>query len=63
MEHKSHSAAPVRDRTMTREEADLAVAWAATKGWNPGLHDAACFHQADPEGYLIAEAHGHQSYG
>jgi GNAT superfamily N-acetyltransferase len=40
-------------RTMTRAEVDLAVGWAAAEGWNPGLHDAGCFHAADPDGFLI----------
>jgi len=40
-------------RTMTRAEVDLAVDWAAREGWNPGLHDAGCFHAADPEGFLV----------
>ncbi len=40
-------------RTATREEIDLAVEWAAKEGWNPGLHDAACYHLADPGGFLI----------
>ncbi len=40
-------------RTMSRQEVDIAVEWAAREGWNPGLHDAACFHAADPEGFLV----------
>ena len=40
-------------RTMTREELDIAVDWAAKEGWNPGLHDADCFHAADPAGFLV----------
>jgi ribosomal protein S18 acetylase RimI-like enzyme len=40
-------------RTMTREELDIAVDWAAAEGWNPGRHDADCFHAADPSGFLI----------
>jgi len=40
-------------RTATREEVDLAVEWAAQEGWNPGLHDAACYYAADPGGFLI----------
>lgn len=40
-------------RTMTRQDLDLAIGWAAAEGWNPGLHDAACFHAADPDGFLI----------
>jgi GNAT superfamily N-acetyltransferase len=40
-------------RTMTRAEIDSAVDWAAAEGWNPGLHDADCFHAADPEGFFV----------
>lgn len=40
-------------RTMTRDEVALAVEWAAREGWNPGLHDAASFHAADPQGFFI----------
>ncbi|MBI3708087.1 MAG: GNAT family N-acetyltransferase [Proteobacteria bacterium] len=40
-------------RPMTRPEVDIAVDWAAGEGWNPGLHDSACFHAADPAGFLI----------
>lgn len=41
-------------RSMTRQEVDIAVDWAEREGWNPGLHDAAVFHGADPDGFLIA---------
>ena len=40
-------------RTMTRDERALAVEWAAREGWNPGLHDAATFHAADPQGFFV----------
>ncbi len=40
-------------RTMTRPEFDTAIEWAAAEGWNPGLHDAATFHGADPDGFLV----------
>lgn len=40
-------------RTMTRDEVNIAVEWAALEGWNPGLHDADCFYAADPNGFLI----------
>ncbi|MCE9686639.1 GNAT family N-acetyltransferase [Shewanella sp. AS16] len=40
-------------RTMTREEVTLAIEWAAQEGWNPGLHDAACYYEADPDGFLM----------
>lgn len=42
-------------RTMTQDEIDIAVDWAASEGWNPGLNDAASFYAADPEGFLIGE--------
>lgn len=40
-------------RAMTRPELDFAVELAAREGWNPGLHDADCFHRADPGGFLV----------
>ena len=43
-----------RIRPMTVEEVDrIAIAWMRDAGWNPGLHDAATFHGADPEGFLV----------
>lgn len=43
---------------MGREDLDLAIEWAAAEGWNPGLDDAARFHAADPEGFLMARVNG-----
>jgi len=40
-------------RTMSRDELDLVVEWAALEGWNPGLHDAECFYAADSDAFLI----------
>ena len=40
-------------RPMTRAELDIAVDWAASEGWNPGLYDADSFYTADPEGFLV----------
>ena len=40
-------------RKMTRDEVDLAIDWAAFEGWNPGLHDADLFYEADPEGLFV----------
>lgn len=40
-------------RTMAPREVDIAVEWAAREGWNPGLHDAACYYAADPDGFLL----------
>ena len=45
-------------RTMRCDEVGLAVELAAREGWNPGLHDAAAFHAADPGGFLLAEHQG-----
>ena len=47
-----------RIRTMHGDEVELAIELAAREGWNPGLHDAHCFFEADPEGFLIAEVDG-----
>ena len=38
---------------MTQQEVATAIEWAAAEGWNPGLHDAACFYAADPNGFLV----------
>ncbi len=40
-------------RTMSREEIDLAIEWAAEEGWNPGLNDADCYFAADSKGFLV----------
>lgn len=45
-------------RTMRSDEVELAIELAAREGWNPGLHDARCFFEADPGGFLIAEVDG-----
>lgn len=45
-------------RRMTRPEVDWAIDWAAAEGWNPGLNDAECFYQADPQGFFIGELNG-----
>ena len=42
-----------RIRTMTRQEVDTALDWAAAEGWNPGLSDADCFYATDSRGFLI----------
>jgi Acetyltransferase (GNAT) domain/Acetyltransferase (GNAT) family len=38
---------------MTLADLELALDWAAAEGWNPGLDDAAAFHLADPDGFLM----------
>lgn len=39
-------------RTMTVEDFDLMLGWAAAEGWNPGRADASCFRSTDPGGFL-----------
>ena len=45
-------------RPMTRREFDLAISWAATEGWDPGLYDADCFYNTDPTGFLMGFLNG-----
>ena len=40
-------------RAVRRQELEFAIALAAAEGWNPGLHDADCFYNTDPDGFLI----------
>ncbi len=40
---------------MSRDEVTLAVDWARAEGWNPGLHDAECFYQTDPQGFFAGK--------
>ncbi|MCE1248532.1 MAG: GNAT family N-acetyltransferase [Firmicutes bacterium] len=39
---------------MTHKDLEMAIDWAAGEGWNPGLHDAECFYEADHNGFFIA---------
>jgi GNAT superfamily N-acetyltransferase len=45
-------------RTMTRSDVDIAIKWAETEGWNPGINDAECFYAADPLGFFMGELEG-----
>jgi GNAT superfamily N-acetyltransferase len=45
-------------RKMTEADLALTLEWTAAEGWNPGVHDARCFHAADPEGFLLGELDG-----
>lgn len=45
-------------RTLRGDEIQLVIDAAALEGWNPGLHDARCFHAADADGFLVAEHEG-----
>lgn len=38
---------------MTCDDVDLALAWAAREGWNPGIADAECFYAVHPAGFLL----------
>jgi hypothetical protein len=48
----------LRIRNMRPEEISIAVDWAASEGWNPGLADDACFASVDPQGFFIGELDG-----
>ena len=41
-------------RTATRADLETVLGWAEAEGWNPGVEDAARFHAADPEGFVVA---------
>jgi hypothetical protein len=43
---------------MTQADLAAVLGWARDEGWNPGLDDAAAFHAADPEGFLLLEHDG-----
>jgi ribosomal protein S18 acetylase RimI-like enzyme len=45
-------------RTMSASEVAMAVDWAATEGWNPGLHDPPCFREVDPDGFFVGVFRG-----
>ncbi|TMN39951.1 GNAT family N-acetyltransferase [Pseudoalteromonas sp. S2755] len=40
-------------KVMDLAELKVAAKWALQEGWNPGLSDAQCYYQADPNGFLI----------
>lgn len=39
-------------RSLSADEVQHVVDWAGDEGWNPGLHDAACFRISDPDGFF-----------
>jgi len=45
-------------RNMSEQELAMALEWAASEGWNPGLDDAKCFYAADPMGFFLGELEG-----
>ncbi len=40
-------------RRMNREDVELALGWAGNEGWNPGIYDAQCFYNTDPNGFFM----------
>ena len=45
---------PASVERMTRDDVVLALEWAASEGWNPGLRDADAFLAADPDGFFVS---------
>lgn len=45
-------------RILSLPELDELIEWAAAEGWNPGVHDAAAFREADAEGFIGAFVDG-----
>lgn len=43
---------------MNETEIQGVLEWAAREGWNPGVHDAACFFRTDPNGFFIGKLDG-----
>ncbi len=44
--------------TMTVDELETVLDWAADEGWNPGQADAEAFHAADPQGFFMTRIDG-----
>lgn len=40
-------------RNMTKDELEIAIRWAASEGWNPGLYDRDCFYCVDEKGFFM----------
>lgn len=47
-----------RVRPMTKDDLKIALSWAASEGWNPGIDDVNNFYIADSGGFLIGELNG-----
>lgn len=45
-------------RRMTKADLDVAISWAASEGWNPGLHDRDTFFNTDPRGFFMGFLNG-----
>lgn len=51
----SIEASNYRISVMSQNEISTAINWARDEGWNPGIHDAAAFYQADTTGFLAGK--------
>lgn len=49
------AAANYKISAMSGNELSTAIDWARSEGWNPGIHDADAFYQADPTGFLAGK--------
>lgn len=45
-------------KSINQHRMDMVIDWAATEGWNPGLHDAEAFYDTDPEGFFLGKLDG-----
>ena len=45
-------------RPMTKDDLKIALNWALSEGWNPGVDDVDNYYVADPGGFLIGELNG-----
>ncbi len=46
-------------RPMAMPEIGIAIDWADSEGWNPGIHDGECYHAIDPEAFRAVLLDGH----
>ncbi|MFA6016700.1 MAG: GNAT family N-acetyltransferase [Patescibacteria group bacterium] len=45
-------------RRMTKSDLDIAISWAESEGWNPGLHDRDAFYNTDSNGFFMGFLNG-----
>jgi GNAT superfamily N-acetyltransferase len=58
MTPRSKDQNPVTIIPMNQQEVSQTIEWARQEGWNPGIHDAKCFYQTDPQGFYAAKVKG-----
>lgn len=56
--HERFEMSDLQIRNLRPDEIAIAVEWAATEGWNPGLADADCFAIPDAQGFFVGEIDG-----